>query len=69
MASVFGNKKSRYTCPECGSDDTEHVSLGSAGRFQLFGKILDMLQSPASRRGLFTLVCRKCGHRTPILIQ
>lgn len=69
MTAIFGSKKSRYTCPECGSDDTELVSLGAEGRLQLFGKILDMLQSPAGRRGQFTLVCHKCGHRSAIFIQ
>ena len=69
MTAIFGGKKSRFTCPECGSDDTELVSLGAEGRFQLFGKILDMLQSPAGRRGQFTLVCHKCGHRSIIFFQ
>ncbi len=69
MVSIFSSKNSGYRCPECGSEDTELVRSGAEGKLQVFGKILDMLQSQTPRRGQFTLVCHKCGHHSMIFIQ
>lgn len=46
MTAIFGSKKSRYTCPECGSDDTELVSLGAEGGFSSSEKYWTCCRAP-----------------------